>query len=114
MFVVFMTNSCGAEQFPFFFRNGFLNQCISDLCIRHKKVFPHEHALYTYPQLSTHLPSMQRRQHKTVPKDQVEGGVHPLCEFCRECLFGDDELYSHMRHTHEECFICKRNEIRDK
>ncbi|KAH9066386.1 hypothetical protein EDB87DRAFT_1733220 [Lactarius vividus] len=85
-----------------------------DLCIRHKKVFPHEHALYTSPQLSTHLPSMQRRQQKGVPKDQVEGGVHPLCEFCRECLFSDDELYTHMRHTHEECFICKRNEIRDK
>ncbi|KAI9459453.1 hypothetical protein BJY52DRAFT_1084852, partial [Lactarius psammicola] len=85
-----------------------------DLCIRHKKVFPHEHALYTSPQLSIHLPSMQRRQQKSAPKDQVEGGVHPLCEFCRECVFGDDELYTHMRHTHEECFICKRNEIRDK
>ncbi|KAF8266463.1 hypothetical protein EI94DRAFT_1733029 [Lactarius quietus] len=85
-----------------------------DLCIHHKKVFPHEHALYTSPQLFTHLPSMQRRQQKSAPKDQVEGGVHPLCEFCRECVFGDDELYTHMRHTHEECFICKRNEIRDK
>jgi hypothetical protein len=49
-----------------------------------------------------------------VPKDQVEGGVHPLCDFCRECFFGDDELYAHMRDSHEECFICKRNEIRDK
>ncbi|KAH8980343.1 hypothetical protein EDB86DRAFT_567986 [Lactarius hatsudake] len=90
------------------------SKLMCDLCIRHKKVFPHEHALYTSPQLSTHLPSMQRRQQKSAPKDQVEGGVHPLCEFCRECLFGDDELYTHMRHTHEECFICKRNEIRDK
>lgn len=85
-----------------------------DLCIRQKKVFPHEHALYTSPQLSTHLPSMQRRQQKSASKEQVEGGVHPLCEFCRECFFGDDELYTHMRHRHEECFICKRNEIRDK
>ncbi|KAH9001023.1 hypothetical protein EDB92DRAFT_1824251 [Lactarius akahatsu] len=90
------------------------SKLMCDLCIRHKKVFPHEHALYTSPQLFTHLPSMQRRQQKSAPKDQVEGGVHPLCEFCRECLFGDDELYTHMRHTHEECFICKRNEIRDK
>ena len=96
-----------------FLRSG-LNKCISDVCIRHKKVFPHEHALYTSTQLSTHLPSMQRRQQKSAPKDQVEGGVHPLCEFCRECLFSEDELYTHMRHTHEECFICKRNEIRDK
>ncbi|KAI9511097.1 hypothetical protein F5148DRAFT_1173692 [Russula earlei] len=84
------------------------------LCISHKKVFSHEHALYTFPQYSTHLPSAHRRQQKGVPKDQVEGGVHPLCEFCNECFFGDDELYGHMRHSHEECFICKRNEIRDK
>ncbi|KAI0247918.1 hypothetical protein BJV78DRAFT_856343 [Lactifluus subvellereus] len=93
---------------------GIHDKFICDLCIRHKKVFSHEHALYTPPQYSTHLPSLPRRQQKGVPKDQVEGGIHPLCEFCRECFFGDDELYAHMRHAHEECFICKRNEIRDK
>ncbi|KAH9958342.1 hypothetical protein BC827DRAFT_1345056 [Russula dissimulans] len=93
---------------------GVHKRFMCDLCISHKKVFPHEHALYTFPQHSTHLPSAHRRQQKGVPKDQVEGGIHPLCEFCNECLFGDDELYGHMRHSHEECFMCKRNEIRDK
>jgi hypothetical protein len=96
------------------FVTNILNPRQSELCITHKKVFPHEHALYTFPQYITHLPSMQRRQQKGVSNDQVEGGIHPLCEFCRDCYFGDDELYAHMRHSHEECFICKQNGIRDK
>jgi len=57
---------------------------------------------------------MPNRSHKQVPKGPIEGGVHPLCEFCRECFFSDDELYVHMRERHEECFICKRNEVRDQ
>ncbi|GLB34540.1 putative zinc finger [Lyophyllum shimeji] len=83
-----------------------------DLCIRSKKVFAHEHALYSPNVLHAHLPSMYHKPHgKPIPKDQIEGGVHPLCEFCRECFFSDDELYVHMRERHEECFICKRNDI---
>ncbi|KAF7305937.1 RING-type domain-containing protein [Mycena chlorophos] len=90
-----------------------------DLCIRHKKVFAHEHTLYQPNILPLHLPSMQSAARPSRPakgkdKEQIEGGVHPLCEFCRECFFGDDELYKHMRETHEECFICKRNDIRDQ
>ncbi|KAG5652131.1 hypothetical protein H0H81_006207 [Sphagnurus paluster] len=91
-----------------------LNAGASDLCIRSKKVFAHEHALYPPNVLSAHLPSMHRPHGKPVPKDQIEGGIHPLCEFCRECFFGDDELYAHMRERHEECFVCKRNEVRDQ
>ena len=86
----------------------------SDLCIRFKKIFAHEHALYSLDLLPYHLPSMQRGRHPHVPKHQIEGGVHPLCEFCRECSFGDDELYAHMREKHEECFICKRNDVKDQ
>ncbi|CAL1705376.1 unnamed protein product [Somion occarium] len=85
-----------------------------DLCIRHKKIFAHEHALYQPSQLAWHLPSIQKSHRSAPPKEQIEGGVHPLCEFCRDCFFGDDELYSHMRENHEECFICKRNEVKDK
>lgn len=83
----------------------------SDLCIRHKKVFSHEHALYPQNILPVHLPSLHHRHVKQVPKDKIEGGVHPMCEFCRECFFGTDEHYSHMREKHEECFICKRNGV---
>jgi regulator of replication initiation timing len=96
----------------------------SDLCIRHKKVFAHEHTLYPPNILPLHLPSMlahQRNNKSTAKdqgkgksKDQIEGGVHPLCEFCRECFFGDDELFAHMRETHEECFVCKREGVRDQ
>ncbi|OAX34326.1 hypothetical protein K503DRAFT_724683 [Rhizopogon vinicolor AM-OR11-026] len=86
-----------------------------DICIRFKKVFTHEHALYPPNILPLHLPSMlHHRSHKQVPKEPIEGGIHPLCAFCRECFFSDDELYVHMRERHEECFICKRNEIRDQ
>ncbi|KAH7924735.1 hypothetical protein BV22DRAFT_1066211 [Leucogyrophana mollusca] len=87
---------------------------LCDLCIRFKKVFAHEHALYPPSVLPLHLPSMPHRAHKQPPKEQIEGGIHPLCGFCRECFFSDDELYVHMRERHEECFICKRNEVRDQ
>ncbi|KAI0683337.1 hypothetical protein BC835DRAFT_1423394 [Cytidiella melzeri] len=85
-----------------------------DLCIRFKKIFAHEHALYTASQLPFHLPSLQRNNRNAPPKEPVEGGVHPHCDFCRESFFGDEELYKHMREKHEECFICKRNEVKDQ
>ncbi|KAI0362624.1 hypothetical protein OH77DRAFT_1584982 [Trametes cingulata] len=87
-----------------------------DLCIRFKKIFAHEHVLYEPSQLPLHLPSMGRghRHGHNKQSQQIDGGVHPLCEFCRECYFGDDELYAHMREKHEECFICKRNEVKDQ
>lgn len=85
----------------------------SELCIKHKKVFSHEHALYPPALLPVHLPSWGR-PNKVVSKEPVEGGIHPRCGFCKDCFFGDDELYSHMRERHEECFICKRNGIRDQ
>ncbi|KAG8944946.1 hypothetical protein FRC04_001298 [Tulasnella sp. 424] len=85
-----------------------------DLCIRNKKIFAHEHATYTPDQLHVHLPSMRRtvgagpRHGKQKEK---ETGSHPICEFCRDCFYGDDELYSHMRERHEECFICKKQGV---
>ncbi|KAI0063455.1 hypothetical protein BV25DRAFT_430668 [Artomyces pyxidatus] len=93
---------------------GVHGKLMCDICLRQKKVFSHEHALYSAGQLAVHLPSIPHRGQKPVSKEPIEGGVHPLCEFCRECFFGDDELYAHMRHTHEECFICKRNDVRDQ
>jgi hypothetical protein len=74
----------------------------------------HEHTLYTRNQLLQHMPSLSHRPGSNVAKTQVEGGVHPMCEFCKECYFGDDELFVHMRERHEECFICKKAGIRDQ
>ncbi|KAI0035050.1 hypothetical protein K488DRAFT_30207, partial [Vararia minispora EC-137] len=95
---------------------GVHGKLMCDLCLRHKKVFSHEHALYAPDILAVHLPSIPQAQRyrSSLPKDQIPGGVHPICGFDRECFFGDDELYSHMREKHEECFICKRNEVRDQ
>lgn len=93
---------------------GTHGKVMCDLCIRFKKIFAHEHILYNPGQLPVHLPSLQRGHRQSGNKDKVEGGVHPLCEFCRECFFSDDELFKHMREKHEECFICKRNEVKDQ
>ncbi|KAF8810370.1 hypothetical protein BYT27DRAFT_7186816 [Phlegmacium glaucopus] len=87
---------------------------LCDLCIRHKKVFSHEHTLYLPALLHIHLPSSNARPGKAPLKEPIDGGIHPRCGFCRECFFGDDELYSHMRDRHEECFLCKRNGVRDQ
>ncbi|KAJ7087663.1 hypothetical protein B0H15DRAFT_1022723 [Mycena belliarum] len=90
-----------------------------DICIRHKKVFAHEHGLYPPNILALHLPSMlsnprSNKAPKGKDKQDIEGGTHPLCEFCRECFFSDDELFAHMREAHEECFVCKRDGVRDQ
>ncbi|THU81414.1 hypothetical protein K435DRAFT_972354 [Dendrothele bispora CBS 962.96] len=93
------------------------NKLMCDICIRNKKVFAHEHTLYTYSQLVVHVPSMEKKRHhhhKNASKEPPEGGIHPECIFCHECFFTGDELYSHMRERHEECFLCKRNEVRDQ
>ncbi|KAH9928554.1 uncharacterized protein BXZ73DRAFT_90601 [Epithele typhae] len=90
------------------------SKLMCDLCIRFKKVFAHEHALYDPNVLPLHLPSMARGYRRDHKQQQVEGGVHPYCEFCRDCFFSEDELYAHMREKHEECFVCKRQEIKDQ
>lgn len=73
-------------------------------------MFAHEHVTYPPNLLPYHLPSIQLRGQPPKPKG-VDIEVHPMCEFCRECTLDDDELYAHMREKHEECFICKRNEV---
>ncbi len=129
MLVLTTGNLCGYFSFFRFAdcRSGNADNCLyippllfiymlfySELCTRYKKVFAHEHALYPPNWLPSHLPSMYRPPNYKPPKDQIEGGVHPLCQFCRECFFGDDELYKHMRENHEECLLCNRNEVRDQ
>ncbi|MCO5549720.1 hypothetical protein L7F22_003193 [Adiantum nelumboides] len=64
-----------------------------DLCVKNKKIFVHEHSLFSSGELTQHI----RDEHKH-------------CEFCKLNFYSDDELYVHMRDRHEQCFICKRNE----
>lgn len=84
----------------------------SDLCIRFKKIFSHEQTLYTYSQLAIHLPTARGSSAKQDQSSSSNIEIHPMCEFCREALFGEDEHFVHMRERHEECFICKRDGIR--
>jgi len=86
----------------------------SDLCIRKKKMFAHEHATYPPNLLSVHIPAILPPGQLPQKPKGADFEVHPMCEFCRECTIDDDELYAHMRENHEECFVCKRNGILHK
>ncbi|RFU25530.1 hypothetical protein B7463_g10813, partial [Scytalidium lignicola] len=76
-----------------------------DLCTRHKKVFTHEHELFTDKELDRH---MKKGDDNPGAIDQSGFKGHPLCGFCGQRFYGDDELYVHCREKHERCFICDR------
>jgi hypothetical protein len=79
---------------------------LSDLCSRHKKIFPYEHTLYTSAQLTKHHREGDREFNK---EDETGFTGHPECAFCKMRFFGDDELFVHCRDQHEQCFLCVRN-----
>ena len=76
-----------------------------DLCTRHKKIFTHEHQLFTPTELKKH-----ERSGDDNPGAVNQSGFvgHPECGFCRRRFYGDDELYAHCRERHERCHICDR------
>ena len=76
-----------------------------DLCTRNKKVFTHEHDLYTPAELRKHHKFGDDNPGAT---DQTGFKGHPECGFCRSRFYGDDELYTHCREKHERCHICDR------
>ncbi|KAJ5676054.1 hypothetical protein N7462_008951 [Penicillium macrosclerotiorum] len=76
-----------------------------DLCTRNKKVFTHEHTLFTTAELRKHE---KYGDHKPGAIDQSGFKGHPECGFCRQRFYGDDELYAHCRDKHERCHICDR------
>ncbi|EPE06884.1 zinc finger protein [Ophiostoma piceae UAMH 11346] len=80
-----------------------------DLCTRNKKVFTHEHDLFSDKGLETH---MRNGNDKPGAKDQSGFRGHPLCGFCGERFYDDDKLYEHCRNKHERCFICDRQDSR--
>ncbi|CAI2164095.1 5454_t:CDS:2 [Funneliformis geosporum] len=78
---------------------------LCDICTHNKKIFAHEHTLFTFKGLEKHCRD----------GDEETGfSGHPECQFCETLFYGDDELYDHCRHSHEECFICVRNGIRHR
>lgn len=81
------------------------NRVMCDLCIRHKKVFSHEHTLFTPQELRKH-----ERTGDDQPGSENQSGFrgHPECGFCNQRFYSADELYEHCRKSHERCFICDR------
>ncbi|OCL06246.1 hypothetical protein AOQ84DRAFT_343564 [Glonium stellatum] len=76
-----------------------------DLCTRNKKVFTHEHELFTFTELKKH---QKFGDDNPGAVDQSGFKGHPECGFCRQRFYGDDELYTHCRDKHERCHICDR------
>ena len=75
------------------------------LCTHNKKVFTHEHDLYTVQDLKHH---QKHGDGKPGEADTTGFKGHPECGFCRERFYGDDELFVHCRDKHEKCHICER------
>lgn len=76
-----------------------------DLCTRNKKVFTHEHELFTYGELRKHE-KFGDDDPGAIDQSGFKG--HPECGFCKQRFYGDDELYTHCREQHERCHICDR------
>lgn len=79
----------------------------SDLCTRNKKVFTHEHELFSFADLRKH---QKFGDDNPGAIDQSGFKGHPECGFCRQRFYGDDELYTHCRDKHERCHICDRRD----
>lgn len=81
------------------------HKVMCDLCTRNKKVFTHEHELFTQQELRRHE---KFGDDNPGAVDQSGFRGHPECGFCRRRFYGDDELYVHCREKHERCHICDR------
>jgi hypothetical protein len=81
------------------------HKVMCDLCTRNKKVFTHEHDLFTREELKKHE---KFGDDNPGAIDQSGFKGHPECGFCRQRFYGDDELYTHCRDRHERCHVCDR------
>ncbi|KAL9029215.1 MAG: hypothetical protein Q9196_002511 [Gyalolechia fulgens] len=86
---------------------GAHHKLMCDLCTRNKKVFTHEHELFTIPELRKHE---KFGDDNPGAVDQSGFKGHPECGFCRQRFYGDDELYTHCRDKHERCHLCDRRD----
>ncbi|KAL8825970.1 MAG: hypothetical protein Q9191_004084 [Dirinaria sp. TL-2023a] len=85
------------------------HKIMCDLCTRNKKVFTHEHELFTQQEIRKHE---KFGDDNPGAIDQSGFKGHPECGFCRQRFYGDDELYTHCRDKHERCHLCDRREER--
>ncbi|CAN7052563.1 hypothetical protein IGI04_027724 [Brassica rapa subsp. trilocularis] len=84
-----------------------LNMC--NLCLEGRKIFIGEQKLYTRAQLNQHI---HTGDSEVDGSESERGGFagHPMCEFCRNPFYGDNELYTHMTTEHYTCHICQRSQ----
>ncbi|XP_077218736.1 uncharacterized protein LOC143852949 isoform X2 [Tasmannia lanceolata] len=77
------------------------------LCLEGRKIFICEQKLYTREQLNQHI---NTGDSEVDGSESERGGFmgHPLCEFCKNPFYGDNELYMHMSTEHYTCHICQR------
>lgn len=77
------------------------NLSLCDLCVKNKKIFTHEHELFSQKALTQHYKIGSRN---AADDNGFKG--HPECGFCRKAFYDDDELYKHCRDKHERCHVC--------
>jgi hypothetical protein len=82
-------------------------QLLCDLCVKNKKIFAHEHQLFTAKELTRHYKDGDRPLEASQDDDGFKG--HPECGFCRKAFFDDDDLYKHCREQHERCHVCDQS-----
>ncbi|KAI4301669.1 hypothetical protein L6164_034922 [Bauhinia variegata] len=78
-----------------------------NLCLEGRKIFVSEQKVYTKTQLDQHI----KTGNSVIDGNECERGGfmgHPMCEFCQNPFYGDNELYSHMSTEHYTCHICQR------
>ncbi|GAA95526.1 uncharacterized protein L969DRAFT_45026 [Mixia osmundae IAM 14324] len=86
------------------------NRVLCDLCVANKKMFSHEHTLFTPATLQSHMRYGDAAPGAGDDAEATGFTGHPACDFCRINYYDSDQLYSHCRKEHEQCFICVRNE----
>jgi E3 ubiquitin-protein ligase ZNF598 len=69
------------------------------VCIEHRRVFFHEHKLYTRAALARHL--------RDGDADDSAFHGHPECQFCRKWYYTGDDLYRHLELDHFFCALCR-------
>ncbi|ESN97774.1 hypothetical protein HELRODRAFT_85163 [Helobdella robusta] len=73
------------------------------LCLEHLKLFSSERKFYTRQEM------VQHKKFGDVNDKSYKG--HPLCKFCDERYFDNDELNKHLRKAHFYCHICEENGV---
>ncbi|GJN94621.1 hypothetical protein Rhopal_007704-T1 [Rhodotorula paludigena] len=81
---------------------------LCDLCCSNKKIFAHEHELFSTAPAAGGAAGRKRETELDAHLDKQ----HAMCGFCKRWFYDSDGLYKHCREQHEECFICVRQGIR--